>query len=195
MKNDLLPVIIQDDQTLQVLMLGYMNAEAIQQTQKTGWVTFYSRSKKRLWVKGETSGNKLKLISMTWDCDQDAILIFAEPMGPVCHGGTVSCFDKAPLPSLACLLQLEKIIHARALNPSKTSYTAQLLQSGIARIAQKVGEEGVEVALASVHHDGADLNAEAADLIFHLLVLLCAKKSSLSKVTAILQQRMQTFHE
>lgn len=185
----LLPCVVQDAATLQVLMLGYMNREAAEASLASGRVTFFSRSKERLWTKGETSGAWLELVSLHGDCDDDALLALARPAGPTCHLGTVSCFSEADAPGLGLLARLEQTIAARAGADPAESYTARLLGRGIKRIAQKVGEEGVETALAAAAGETAELESEAADLVFHLLVLLHAKGSSLEGVLAHLAAR------
>jgi len=187
--DGLIPAIVQDAITAKVLMLGYMNRLAVQATLKTGLVTFYSRSRKQIWQKGETSGNVLKLCSIELDCDNDSFLVIAEPAGPVCHLGSVSCFSDTQLSGAAWLAQLEKVIASRAEADPNSSYTAKLLQGSIERAAQKVGEEGVEVALAAVGNDPAKLTEEAADLLYHLLIVLRAKGLNLADVIAILQSR------
>ncbi|MFN3967309.1 bifunctional phosphoribosyl-AMP cyclohydrolase/phosphoribosyl-ATP diphosphatase HisIE [Flavobacterium sp.] len=187
--NGLIPTIIQDNQTQQVLMLGYMNEEAFQKTQEEKIVTFFSRSKNRLWTKGETSGNFLKVVSIKEDCDQDALLIQVIPNGPTCHNGTTSCFaEEAQLPFLN---QLEQIIEDRIKTQNSDSYVASLFQKGLNKIAQKVGEEAVELVIEA-KDDNADLFlGEAADLLFHYLILLKAKGFSLEKVETILKDRMK----
>lgn len=187
--NGLIPVIIQDNQTQQVLMLGYMNEEALQKTQRNNIVTFFSRSKNRLWTKGETSGNFLKVISIKEDCDQDTLLIKVIPNGPTCHNGTISCFaEEAQLPFLN---QLEQIIEDRIKTQNSDSYVASLFQKGINKIAQKVGEEAVELVIEA-KDDNTDLFlGEAADLLFHYLILLKAKGFGLEDVEAILKTRMK----
>jgi phosphoribosyl-ATP pyrophosphohydrolase/phosphoribosyl-AMP cyclohydrolase len=187
--NGLIPAIIQDNQTQQVLMLGYMNEEAFQKTQEENIVTFFSRSKNRLWTKGETSGNFLKVISIKEDCDQDALLIKVIPNGPTCHNGTTSCFaDEAQLPFLN---QLEQIIEDRIKTQNSDSYVSSLFQKGINKIAQKVGEEAIELVIEA-KDDNPDLFlGEAADLLFHYLVLLKAKGFKLENVETILKDRMK----
>ena len=185
----LVPAIIQDAQTLQVLMLGYMNADAVQKTQQSGLVTFYSRSRKTLWTKGETSGNHLRLVSMQLDCDQDTLLIHAHPAGPTCHEGTPSCFGDQGPQDIGFLAVLEALIHTRKDELPDHSYTARLLQGPLRRIAQKVGEEGIETALAAVAETPEKLSSEAADLIYHLLVLLAAKDIPLDDVIKVLLDR------
>jgi len=187
----LVPTIIQDAKTEQVLMLGYMNADSLTKTQDTWLVTFYSRSRKTLWTKGETSGNTLKLISLDMDCDQDTLLIRALPTGPTCHEGTTSCFgDKGPQ-GLGFLGKLEAIIEDRKTASPDSSYTAKLLQGPLHKAAQKVGEEGVEAALAAIAETDDGLVYESADLIYHLMVLLAAKDVKLSDVIKELQTRHQ----
>lgn len=187
--NGLIPAIIQDSSSNQVLMLGYMNIDALNQTQETGFVTFFSRSKNRLWVKGETSGNYLSVSKIYFDCDNDALLIKVKPAGPTCHQGTISCFADQQLSDIDFLLTLEQKIEQRRSSDPKESYVAKLFELGIARMAQKVGEEGVEVALACMQADKAQISEEAADLVFHLMVLLRANDLSLSDIVQILDQR------
>ena len=185
----LVPVIIQDAGTLRVLMLGYMNKEALEKTQTSGFVTFFSRSKNRLWQKGETSGNKLEVIEIRSDCDSDALLVLVKACGPTCHTGSVSCFGEENISSLSMLADLEKTIQDRKENPKEESYTSSLFKEGLSRIAQKVGEEGVEVSIAGA--TGADnLAEEAADLLYHLIVLLAAKDLSLGVVLNVLKKRV-----
>ena len=187
--NGLVPAIVQDASTEQVLMLGYMNAESLEKTQETGLVTFYSRSRKTLWTKGETSGNTLKYISIAMDCDQDTLLVRALPAGPTCHEGTVSCFgDKGPQ-GLGFLAKLESLIEERKTADPESSYTAKLLQGPLHKAAQKVGEEGVETALAAIAETDDGLVYESADLIYHLMVLLSAKDIKLADVIKELQTR------
>ena len=185
----LVPAIVQDANTLQVLMLGYMNAESVAKTNETGLVTFYSRSRKTLWTKGETSGNTLALISMTVDCDNDTILVKARPKGPTCHEGTVSCFGDEGAVGVGFLSYLETLIEGRKTADPENSYTAQLLQGPLRRAAQKVGEEGVETALAAVAETDDKLVSEAADLFYHTLVLLAAKDVKLEAVISELKRR------
>ncbi|MGY6662046.1 MAG: bifunctional phosphoribosyl-AMP cyclohydrolase/phosphoribosyl-ATP diphosphatase HisIE [Glycocaulis sp.] len=185
----LVPAIVQHAATGEVLMLGYMNAQALAATQEKGLVTFWSRSKKRLWTKGETSGDVLRLAGLAVDCDRDAILVQAVPEGPTCHLGTRSCFGDYPGPALAFIGELSAIVDRRADSSPEESYTARLLAKGINKIAQKVGEEGVETALAGVSEDNSALTAEAADLIFHLIVLLKARGLSLIDVAEELKRR------
>jgi len=184
----LVPVIIQDVASARVLMLGYMNKEALAATQASGLVTFFSRSKNRLWQKGESSGNVLRVKTIRADCDTDALLILAEPAGPTCHTGTRSCFGDEAFAPLGVLADLEMTIRSRRDNPSAESYTASLFKAGLPRMAQKVGEEGVEVALAGALQ-ADNLTEEAADLLYHLLVLLTARGLSLYDVLAVLHSR------
>jgi phosphoribosyl-ATP pyrophosphohydrolase/phosphoribosyl-AMP cyclohydrolase len=187
--SGLIPAIIQHSETNQVLMLGYMNEEALDITNKTGLVTFFSRSRNKIWTKGETSGNFLQLVSMIIDCDNDTLLIKVLPKGPVCHNGTVSCFDEDKFTNTSFLSKLEEIIKSRKSKDESESYTAKLLNGPLRRIAQKVGEEGVETALASVTETDGKLISESADLLYHLLVLLQAKNLELSDVVNELDKR------
>ena len=185
--DGLIPVIVQDSKSLIVLMLGYMNEEAWIKTAETGFVTFFSRSKQRLWTKGETSGNYLKVIDMRLDCDLDTLLIKVEPEGPVCHTGTLSCFGDQ---STGLFFgELEKIICNRSVEGSDESYTKKLLSSGIDRVAQKVGEEAVETVIAAKNSDRNAFIGEASDLMFHWLVLLRQKEVTLQEVSDCLKQR------
>ena len=188
-KSDgLVPAVVQDARSLRVLMLGYVNQESLQATLETGFVTFYSRSKQRLWKKGETSGHVLRLHNIRLDCDSDTLLIMAEPEGPTCHLGTESCFGNDDAPSLATLADLAATIHQRRLSPEPGSYTAKLFAEGIPRIAQKVGEEAVETALAA-STKSPNLKDEAADLLYHLLVLLEACDTDWLDVFRVLRER------
>lgn len=182
----LLPAVVQHADTLQVLMLGYMDREALQATLDTGLVTFRSRSRQRLWQKGETSGNVLALAGIAPDCDGDALLVLARPAGPTCHLGTPSCFAGAPADGLAVL---DALVARRERERPPGSYTTGLFEAGIRAIAQKVGEEGVETALAAIAQDDDALAGEAADLLFHLLVLLRARGLSLRDACAVLERR------
>lgn len=184
----LLPAIVQDARSGDVLMLGYMDRDALATTRAVGKVTFFSRSRQRLWTKGETSGHVLELVSLTLDCDADAILVQAVPHGPTCHTGTPTCFGEASLPS-GFLGRLDALVATRAAQRPPGSYTTSLFESGLRRIAQKVGEEGVETALAAVDGSDDELLGEAADLVFHLLVLLRARGNGLADVTRILAAR------
>ncbi|QPB78963.1 bifunctional phosphoribosyl-AMP cyclohydrolase/phosphoribosyl-ATP diphosphatase HisIE [Proteus sp. GOKU] len=186
--DNLMPVVIQNTISGDVLMLGYMNKEALNVTLESGNVTFYSRTKQRLWTKGETSGNFLKLVNIYPDCDNDTLLILANPIGPTCHNGTESCF--APAQSQwGFLYELENLLRERKNASPDSSYTARLYASGTKRIAQKVGEEGVETALAATVNDREELKNEASDLLYHLMVLLQDQSLSLSDVIGCLQER------
>ena len=187
--DGLLPAIVQHWLSGEVLMLGYMNAEALARTQDIGQVTFYSRSKQRLWTKGESSGHVLALKSIRIDCDADTLLVHAEPHGPTCHLGTSSCFGEGVRPSTGFLGELDGLVAQRHAERPLGSYTTKLFDGGIRRMAQKVGEEGVETALAAVAQDDHELLGEAADLIFHLTVVLRARGLSLSDVVALLARR------
>ena len=186
-QDGLLPAIVQDADSQRVLMLGYMNRAALAQTRASGRVTFHSRRTGRLWTKGETSGNALQLVSIEADCDHDALLVQARPAGPTCHLGRASCFARAPLPVLA---ELDALIATRERERPAGSYTTGLFASGVPRIAQKVGEEGVEVALAAVTGKDDELLGEAADLLFHLAVLLRARRLSLRDAIGELGRRL-----
>lgn len=183
--NDgLVPAIVQDYQTNKVLMLGFMNKEALAATEQTKKVTFFSRSKDRLWTKGETSGNHLLLRDILVDCDRDSLLIKAEPVGPVCHTATDTCFNEVnPAFSISIL---ESIISARKNDPSENSYTSQLFAGGVNKIAQKVGEEAVELVIESKDNDNARFLSEAADLLFHYLVLLQHRNFKMEDVIEVL---------
>jgi phosphoribosyl-ATP pyrophosphohydrolase/phosphoribosyl-AMP cyclohydrolase len=188
----LLPAVVQDADTSAVLMLGYMNRAALEATLASGMIVFFSRSKGRLWKKGETSGHTLELVAVHADCDRDALLVTVRPEGPVCHLGTESCFtgvERSPPAGLAFMGQLEEIIRERAKAPLEASYTASLLDSGIRRVAQKVGEEGLELALAAAGGSDSQVIAEAADLFYHLLVLLEARSLTLDQIGAELKSR------
>jgi phosphoribosyl-ATP pyrophosphohydrolase/phosphoribosyl-AMP cyclohydrolase len=185
--DGLLPVIIQDASTNKVLMLGFMNEEALSKTKQEGKVTFYSRNKQRLWTKGETSGNFLLVKEMLADCDNDTLLIKAEPVGPVCHTGADTCFNETN--PLFTLEKLETIIAERKNNPSDSSYTSSLFAKGINKIAQKVGEEAVELVIESKDNNKEKFLGEAADLLYHYLVLLQAKGYTLQGVNNVLAKR------
>lgn len=185
----LLPAVVQDADTLQVLMLGYMNREALEATRATRTVTFFSRSKNRLWTKGESSGNVLELVELTEDCDADALLVLARPKGPTCHRGTVSCFSEGLAPGVGFLGHLDRLVAERARTLPEGSYTTKLLQEPLTRAAQKVGEEGVETVVAALAQDDAALTGEAADLLFHLLVLLRKRGLGLDAVLRTLASR------
>jgi phosphoribosyl-AMP cyclohydrolase / phosphoribosyl-ATP pyrophosphohydrolase len=189
----LIPAIVQDASTGAVLMLGYMNRDALAATEAAGRVTFWSRSKARLWTKGETSGDFLEVCSIAADCDHDTLLILARPAGPACHLGTATCWGEDAPRSLAHRLEflgrLEQIVAQRIADPPAGSYTAKLVTEGLTRIAQKVGEEGVELALAAVAQSDEAVISEAADLVYHTVLLLKAKGLSLAQVVAELESR------
>ncbi len=189
--DGLVPTIIQDFQSGQVLMMGYMNQDALAKTGETGKVTFFSRTKERLWTKGETSGNVLQLVNISLDCDNDTLLVKVNPIGPTCHTGTTTCWDSDPQPEsqMVWLHQLEQLLAARKNADPESSYTASLYARGTKRISQKVGEEGVEVALAATSGDKAELVCESADLIYHLLVLLQDQGLSMNDVINKLKER------
>ena len=195
-QTGLLPAVVQDADTGQVLMLGYVNEAAWAQTQQEGRVTFFSRSKNRLWTKGETSGNFLSVVSLHPDCDSDAVLIRVRPAGPTCHRGTTSCFEQpnqlqAPAAPVGFLADLERVIRQRHDNPASApgSYTVSLFEKGLPKIAQKVGEEAVETVIDAVAGHRATLPGEVADLLYHLLVLLVATGVPLEEVLTELQRR------
>ena len=185
----LIAAVVQDASTLQVLMLAYMDRAALDETLDSGEATFFSRSRGGRWRKGETSGDRLKVVSVTPDCDGDAVLVRVEPVGNACHLNRVSCFGDEDAPGLGRLARLEQTIAARATADPSESWTAKLLASGPKRIAQKVGEEGVETALAGAAGDEAELASEAADLVYHLLVLLRSRGLSLQDVLDVLESR------
>ena len=185
----LLPAAVQDTSSGRLLMLGYMDRAALAATLETGLATFHSRSRRRMWQKGETSGNRLHVSAVFEDCDGDALLVLADPAGPTCHRGTVSCFGGEGPQGPGWLADLSRVVAARAAEPSSDSYTARLLGEGIAKIAQKVGEEGVEVALAAVTRDAAGCAEEAADLLYHLAVLMEARGFGWGEVVAVLRRR------
>lgn len=187
--SNLLPAIVQDVDTLQVLMLGYMDPEALDKTVTDNKVTFYSRSKERLWMKGETSENYLNVVKIIPDCDQDALLILVKPEGPTCHLDKTSCFSDISAPGVGLLAKLERVINERFLNKPPDSYTTELFNAGTNRIAQKVGEEAVETALAAVCENDSDFINETADLLYHILVLLKSKELSLDDVLMTLRSR------
>jgi len=192
--DGLVPAIVQDADTGAVLMLAYMNREALEETLARKRAVFYSRSKQRLWEKGETTGHTLDVVDVAVDCDADTLLITARPRGPACHNGTLTCFgdeSRAAATSIAFLAKLEAVIAQRATEQPDASYTAKLLAKGINKVAQKVGEEGVETALAGVNEADDKLVAESADLLFHLMVLLRARNVPLATVVAELEKRHQ----
>jgi phosphoribosyl-ATP pyrophosphohydrolase/phosphoribosyl-AMP cyclohydrolase len=185
--DGLVPVIIQDHETSVVLMLGYMNEAALEKTKRERLVTFFSRSKNRLWTKGEESGNFLEVNELFLDCDSDTILVKATPAGPVCHTGADTCFNERNDPGF--LTTLEKIIRERRDHPITNSYTSKLFHEGVKRVAQKVGEEAVELVIESMSDDHSLFINEAADLFFHYLVLLRVKETSFNEVVALLKSR------
>jgi len=189
--NGLLPATVQDAFDGRVLMQAYMNREALAHSLNTRQVTFWSRSREQLWTKGETSGNGLALVAVHADCDKDCLLVLANPAGPACHRNTDTCFDNgdAVMPDLAFLGSLERLIAQRETERPEGSYTTKLFEAGVKRIAQKVGEEGVETALAATAGDREELGNESADLLYHLLVLLRASGLSLADVVTTLQSR------
>ena len=185
--DGLVPAIVQDAQSRQVLMLGYMNREALETTQRDQRVTFYSRSKQRLWQKGESSGNFLELVSIAADCDQDALLVQAVPQGPVCHRGNQSCFGEAAAGGFT--RRLEEVLAERLQADPSQSYTAQLAGKGVRKVAQKVGEEAVELVIEACDGDAGRFREEAADLLYHYLLLLQLKDLRLADVEKVLQER------
>lgn len=187
--DGLLPAVVQHARTGEVLMLGYMDEAALAKTRESGHVTFFSRSKQRLWTKGETSGHVLALVDARLDCDADTILVRALPQGPTCHNGTSSCFGDDVAPSLGFLAELDALIASRHAERPEGSYTTSLFEGGIRRMAQKVGEEGVETALAAVAEDDDALIGEAADLVFHLMVVLRARGIGFERVVSKLASR------
>ena len=187
--NGLVPVIIQDAVTQKVLMLGYMNEAAFEQTKAEQRVTFFSRSKQRLWTKGETSGNFLNLVDIKFDCDDDTLLIKVNPVGAVCHTGADTCFKEENVADIQFLNTLGEIIHERKTNPSDKSYTSSLFKKGVNKIAQKVGEEAVEVVIEAKDDNDDLFKSECADLMYHLMVLLEYKNVGLKDIVDILQER------
>ena len=190
--DGLVPAIVQDADTGAVLMMAYMNREALEQTLSRRRAVFYSRSKQRLWEKGETTGHTLDVVDLALDCDADTLLVTARPRGPTCHNGTLTCFGDEPrtaATSIAFLAKLEGVVAQRATEKPDASYTAKLLSKGINKVAQKVGEEGVETALAAVNEPDDKVVAESADLLFHLLVLLRARGVPLGSVVQELEKR------
>lgn len=188
--NGLVPCCVVDYQTNELLMVGFMNEEAVNKTIELNKITFFSRTKNRIWTKGETSHNYLNLVEMSLDCDNDTILCYAKTNGPVCHTGNKTCFFKKEyLPSLEILAELTLVISSRNKNKNDESYTASLLNKGVKRCSQKVGEEGIEVALAATAGDNEELVKEGADLLFHLMVLLEIKGLNIYDVCEVLKQR------
>ena len=187
--NGLIPAVVQHAATKQVLMLGYMNQEALDITQSSGKVTFYSRTKERLWTKGESSGHFLLVETIVADCDGDTLLIKALPQGPTCHLGTTSCFGEQEKDSLGFLLRLQEIIKDRHHNPNDESYTSSLFAQGVSKISQKVGEEAVEVVIEGVNKNQKQLKEESADLLYHLMILWEESGLALQDVVEVLEQR------
>jgi phosphoribosyl-ATP pyrophosphohydrolase/phosphoribosyl-AMP cyclohydrolase len=187
--NGLVPAVVQDHLTGKVLMLGYMNQEALDKTQAESVVTFFSRSKQRLWTKGETSGNFLKVKKVLVDCDDDTLLIKAEPVGPVCHTGADTCFNEQNEGKAAFLDHLKNVIRNRKQHPDENSYTSSLFKKGVNKVAQKVGEEAVELVIEAKDDNDDLFKGEAADLLFHFLVLLEQKNIDLDEVIDVLKQR------
>ena len=190
--NGLIPVVIQDNSTLQVLMVGYMNEEAFDKTEKEKRVTFFSRSKNRLWTKGETSGNFLYVEEILSDCDNDSILIKVKPAGPVCHTGSAACFGQETAKGF--IYELEQVIYQRIENDANDSYTNKLYKKGINKVAQKVGEEAIELIIEAKDNNIDLFKNEAADLLYHLLILLKAKGISLQSIEEVLQKRHKKIH-
>jgi phosphoribosyl-ATP pyrophosphohydrolase/phosphoribosyl-AMP cyclohydrolase len=187
--NGILPAIIQDADTNRVLMLGFMNEEALEKTRADGLVTFYSRTRARLWTKGEESGNFLKVKEIIEDCDQDTLLIKATPVGPVCHTGSDTCFREDNRRGSDFLFTLQELIHSRREEMPENSYTSKLFSEGINRIAQKVGEEAVELVIEAKDADNNRFLNEAADLVYHLMVLLASRGYGIQDVAHILEER------
>lgn len=187
--NGLIPACIQHVETSEVLMIGFMNREAVERSIATNLVTFWSRSRNALWTKGETSGNLLRIESMTLDCDYDSLLIEVTPAGPTCHEGTASCFSREQLKGVGWYANLSDRLDSRLSSPKSDSYTSHLIAQGERRLAQKVGEEGLEVALGAVAGSVEEFIGECADLLFHSLLLLKYKKIPVSKVTDVLRKR------
>jgi phosphoribosyl-ATP pyrophosphohydrolase/phosphoribosyl-AMP cyclohydrolase len=185
--NGLVPVVIQDNSTLQVLMVGFMNEEALNKTNEEGKVTFFSRTKNRLWTKGESSGNYLDVVEISTDCDNDSILIKARPAGPTCHTGSTSCFGEETPKGF--IYKLEHIINQRITNNAEESYTNKLYKKGINKVAQKVGEEAVELVIEAKDNDIDLFKNEAADLLYHFLILLKAKNTDLQSIEEVLKMR------
>lgn len=187
--NGLVPAIIQDEKTKNVLMLGYMNEEALAKTQETGKVTFFSRTKNRLWTKGEESGNFLELKDIKLDCDKDTLLIQVKPVGPTCHKGTDTCWAEENVSNFSFLSKLEAVIKDRHDNPDEKSYTSSLFKAGINKVAQKVGEEAVEVVIEAKDDNEELFLNESADLLYHYMILLRAKGYDLAEVVKVLEER------
>ncbi len=188
-QTGLIPAIIQDATTSKVLMLGYMNQESFDKTQEIGLVTFFSRSKQRLWTKGEESGHHLEVVSMSNDCDNDTLLIKAKPKGPTCHTGADTCWNESNQADVSFLNHLEAVIKDRKDNPTDESYTSSLFKKGINKVAQKVGEEAVELVIEAKDDNDDLFKGEAADLLYHYLILLQAKEIKLSEIIEVLADR------
>lgn len=187
--NGIVPAIIQDDKTLKVLMLGFMNEEAYKKTVETGKVTFWSRTKQRLWTKGETSGNFLEVVSITNDCDNDTLLVKVNPTGPVCHTGADTCWHEVNDNPIMFLTELQRFINQRHNEMPEGSYTTSLFKEGLSRMTQKVGEEAVELVIESMKGDNERLIYEASDLFYHLIVLLTSKGLSIEDIARELMER------
>ncbi len=187
--NGLIPAVIADNKSGIVLMLGFMNREALEETLKTKKVTFYSRTKKRLWVKGETSGNFLNLVNIKSDCDNDSLLIFVDPVGPTCHTGEYSCFGVEKKDDISFLSQLFELIAQRKKDMPEGSYTTKLFREGENRIIQKVGEEAIETVIAAKNNDSQEMINEISDLVYHLFVMMNEKNITLNDITACLKSR------
>jgi phosphoribosyl-ATP pyrophosphohydrolase/phosphoribosyl-AMP cyclohydrolase len=187
--DGLVPAIIQDNNTNKVLMLGFMDKEALEKTRETGLVTFYSRTRKKLWTKGEESGNFLKIVEIIPDCDNDTLLVKVNPTGPVCHTGQDTCFNESNSDGISFLLGLQDLIHKRKMEMPPDSYTTRLFEKGMNKIAQKVGEEAVELVIEAMDVNDELLLNEAADLMYHLLVLLSAREKDIRDVLTILEER------
>jgi len=185
----LVPTIIQDETTAKVLMLGYMNRESYEKTLATGQVTFFSRSRQKIWTKGETSGNFLAVRTITTDCDNDTLLIKVKPTGPTCHTGADTCFNETNVAAQSFIYELEKVILDRKSHPQAGSYTNKLFEAGIKRIAQKIGEEATEVVIDAVADNVPRMQEEVADLLYHLLVLLAEKNVALDDIMKVLEKR------
>ena len=187
--DGLIPAVVQDADSGALLMQAFMNSDSLQKTLDTGLVTFYSRSRQKIWQKGEESGNVLNCVEVSSDCDNDSLKVLAKPSGPVCHKGTPTCWDASTQPALTFLTELEAVIAARKGTDAESSYTARLFENGVKFIAQKVGEEAVETAIAASAGDEQEVLEESADLLYHLLVLLKARDLSLKDVVSTLEER------
>ena len=186
--DGLIPAVVQDAKTQKVLMVGFMNRKALKKTQKRGRVTFFSRSRQKLWMKGETSGNFLDVREIRFDCDGDTILIKADPSGPVCHKGTDTCFKEKNKPA-DFLLELEQIIEDRKINPKKSSHTSKLFERGMNQIAKKLGEEAVELVIEAMDADDELFKAEACDLLYHFMVMIVERGVKLEEILQVLKKR------